>query len=383
MSSHTLTVKKIDGKPGQVYYPLQLNSVPKPTPGPNQVLVKLSAAALNHRDLFIRQHLYPGISFSHPLLADGYGTVIALGGPGAESSDALLNKPVILTPSWGWEEDPVGPEQNGAKFAVLGGAAMYDHGTAQEYVVVPEDEVVLAPAHLTPAEGAALPLVGLTGWRALVTKANARRGDNVLVTGIGGGVALQAAQFAAAMGCNVFVTSRDKAKIEKAVKLLGVKGGVVYKDADWDKQLKGLLPADRPWLDAVVDGAGGDVVGRTVKLLKVGGVIACYGMTVGPKMDWTMQAVLKNVELKGTSMGSKKEFREMVDFVGKHKIRPVVSKVVRGLDNLEGIDGLFEEMKAGRQFGKLVILIGDDGEGEGGDDGSAASGNSAASSPKL
>lgn len=262
-----------------------------------------------------------------------------------------------MTPSRGWESDPDGPEDM-RKHSVTGSSALYeDAGTAREFAVVPEDEVVAAPEHLSPAEGAALPLVGVTAWRALVTKTgNAEKGRNILITGIGGGVALQALQFAVALGCNVWVTSGDKNKIERAVEM-GAKGGVVYKDGDWDKQLVGMLPKERPFLDAVVDGAGGDVVARTVKLLKAGGVIVCYGMTLGPKMDWVVQAMLKNVELKGSTMGSKKEFRDMVEFVRQHKTRPVVSRVVKGLDNLEGIDGLFEDMKTGKQFGKLVILI--------------------------
>ena len=219
-----------------------------------------------------------------------------------------------------------------------------------------EDDVVPAPEHLSAVEGAALPLVGVTGWRALVTKGGVKRGDNVLVTGIGGGVALQVLQFAVAMGVRVWVTSGDGGKIEKA-KGLGAEGGVSYRDKDWDKQLAGMLPEERPYLDAVVDGAGGDVVAKTVKLLRPGGVISSYGMTVGPKMDWLMQATLRHVELRGTTMGSKAEFKAMVDFVREHKIRPVVSRVVKGLDNIEGIDGLFDDMKAGRQFGKLVIQI--------------------------
>lgn len=319
--------------------------------------MKLSAAALNHRDLFIRQHLYPGISFRGPFLADGYGTVVEAGPDCSPAASSLVGTAVLLTPSRGWESDPAGPE-NPRAYSILGASALYeDAGTAREFAVVPENEVVPAPEHLAPAEGAALPLVGVTAWRALVTKTgNAAPGRNILITGIGGGVALQALQFAVAMRCNVFVTSGDQAKIARAVEM-GARGGVVYKDKDWDMQLGELLPKDRPYLDAVVDGAGGDVVARTVKLLKMGGVIACYGMTVGPKMDWVVQAMLKNIELKGSTMGSKKEFREMVEFVRQHGIRPVVSRVVRGLDNLEGIDGLFEDMKAGKQFGKLVILI--------------------------
>ncbi|KAL2137258.1 hypothetical protein VTI74DRAFT_6469 [Chaetomium olivicolor] len=354
---YSLTVKKTEGKPGQVYYPLQLNEIPKPSPGPRQLLIKLSAAALNHRDLFIRQHLYPGISFTHPLLADGYGTVADLGPDCSPSARALLGKPVLLVPTRGWDSAPEGPEDLAKGFAILGAAVATEVGTAQEWVVVGEEDVVAAPEHLTPAEGAALPLVGVTGWRALVTKSgNAERGRNILVTGIGGGVALQVLQFAVAKGCNVFVTSGDEGKIKRA-KEMGAKGGVNYRERDWEKKLAGMLPRDRPYLDAVVDGAGGDVVGKTVKLLKPGGIISCYGMTVGPKMDWLMQATLKQVELRGSTMGSKAEFQAMVDFVREHKIRPVVSRVVKGLDNIEGIDSLFEDMKAGRQFGKLVIQI--------------------------
>lgn len=87
-----------------------------------------------------------------------------------------------------------------------------------------------------------------------------------------------------------------------------------------------------------------------------------YGMTVSPKMEWSMPAVLNNLELKGTTMGSRKEFKEMVAFVNEKKIRPVVSRVVKGIENIGEIDELFEEMKKGSQFGKLVVEI----QGEGG-----------------
>jgi NADPH:quinone reductase-like Zn-dependent oxidoreductase len=269
---------------------------------------------------------------------------------------------VLLLPTRGWEADADGPENLGRDFVIIGASEGSAVGTGQEWVVVDEGDVVPAPAHLSAAEGAALPLVGVTGWRALVSKCgegNAGPGRNLLVTGIGGGVALQVLLFAVARGCNVWVTSGDEGKIERAVGM-GAKGGVNYKRKGWERELAGMLPAERPYLDAVVDGAGGEVVGKTVRLLKPGGVISCYGMTVGPKMDWVMQATLKQVELRGSTMGSKREFKEMVEFVDKHKIRPVVSRVVKGLDNIEGIDSLFEDMKAGKQFGKLVILI--DGE---------------------
>ncbi|GAP83560.1 putative zinc-binding dehydrogenase [Rosellinia necatrix] len=364
--SRSITLKKIDGKPGQVYYPLQLNHNAKPVPGPGEVLVRLEAAALNHRDHFQRQHLYPGISFEHALLADGCGIVESAGpdtgdddGKGsAAAAAALVGRRVILMPSRGWDSAPEGPE---SAFTTIGGAVGSACGAAQDYVAVPAAEVELAPAHLTAAEAAALPLVGLTGWRALVSKSgNALPGRNILVTGIGGGVALAVLQFAVALGCNAYVTSGSAAKLERAVRELGAKGGVSYRDADWDRQLAALLPPSRPFLDAVVDGAGGDIMARAVRLLKPGGVVSSYGMTLAPKMDWVMVAVLKNVELRGSTMGSRREFRDMVDFVREREIRPVVSRVAKGLDNFADIEALFEDIREGRQFGKLVIQIAPD-----------------------
>ncbi|TVY42808.1 putative zinc-type alcohol dehydrogenase-like protein YogA, partial [Lachnellula cervina] len=296
--------------------------------------------------------LYPAPSFETPLLADGCGVVTGTG----SSSASWLHKRVILTPGRGWADSPTGPESPSG-YAILGGTKTNPLGTLQEVVLVDQDEVELAPEHLSDVEAAALPLTGLTGYRALFTKsANAEAGRNILVTGIGGGVALNVLQFAVALGANVYVTSGSREKIDRAVEE-GARGGVIYQGQGWEKELKGLLPKDRPFVDAIIDGAGGDVVGKAVRLLKPGGVIVQYGMTVGPKMDWTMSANLKNLELKGTTMGSRKEFKDMVTFVKEKKIRPIVSKVANGLDNIKDIDELFEQMRNGSQFGKLVVEI--------------------------
>jgi len=351
-----ITILQIEGKPGKVYYPLSLNNVPSPSPGPNDLIINIHAAALNHRDLFLRQHLYPSPSFETPLLADGYGVVTSVG---SSASKSWIGKKVILTPGRGWKDSPDGPESP-TGYAILGGTKTCPLGTAQEVICLDENEVEEAPPHLSPAEAAALPLTGLTAWRALVSKSgNAEKGRNILITGIGGGVALNVMQFAVGLGMNVYVTSGDEQKIEKA-KQMGAKGGVNYKADGWEKELKQRLPKDRPYIDAIIDGAGGNVIAKATRLLKAGGVVVQYGMTVAPKMEWTMNAVLNNLELKGSTMGSRKEFKDMVAFVKDKKIKPVVSRVVKGLDNLKEIDTLFDEMRNGTQFGKLVIEIADE-----------------------
>ena len=269
---------------------------------------------------------------------------------------------MILNPGYGWKDSPEGPE-DAAGYRILGGTKYEARGTLQEFVCVEAEEVEEAPGHLSDVQTAAVPLTGLTAWRALVTKSgNAKEGKNVLVTGIGGGVALMVLGFASRMGVNVFVTSGSEEKLERA-KELGAKGGVNYKEEGWEKRLKALLPEGRKWLDAIIDGAGGDIVEKGAKLLKLGGVIVSYGMTTGPQMSFSMGAVMRNIELRGSTMGSRKEFRDMVEFVKRTEMRPVVSRVVKGLEDLEAIDALFEDMKMGRQFGKLVVEIEADGQG--------------------
>jgi NADPH:quinone reductase-like Zn-dependent oxidoreductase len=260
-----ITIRKVDGRPGEVWYPLEIMTLPNFQPNAHQVVVKMSAAALNHRDLFLRQHLYPGTTFGVPLLADGAGVVVRAGSDA--DAQRWIGKRVVINPGTGWKDAPEGPE-TGA-YAIVGGTRFNPAGTLAEEMLFDATELELAPEHLSDVEAAALPLTGLTAWRALFTKSgNALPGRNILITGIGGGVALMALSFAVATGANVYVTSGNQVKLEKAKKL-GAKGGVSYKEKDWDKTLLKMLPSDRPQLDAIIDGAGGDIVAKGTKLLKV------------------------------------------------------------------------------------------------------------------
>lgn len=299
------------GKPGKVYWPyvpptllLQLTkltpsrlktiTVSLPTPGPDEVVVRTLCAALNHRDLFARQKLYRGAAGNIPVLADGCGIVVSAGSP--ENEKRWQGQRVLIAPARGWDADPRGPE---GEFAIMGGTKQYPDGTCQEFIRVPSSQVLACPPHLSDAEAAAVPLAALTAWRATMVKAAVSPGQRVLVTGIGGGVALFSLQFAAAAGAEVWVTSGSAEKISKAIEL-GAKGGVSYKEKDWaEKLLKLASKGGKGGLfDAIIDGAGGDVIKTAVVLLRTGGIVASYGMTVGPKVVFPMTAVMKNIEVR-------------------------------------------------------------------------------------
>lgn len=184
------------------------------------------------------------------------------------SAKKWLHKTVVINPGSGWESSPEGPESPKG-YAILGGTKMNPLGTLAESVTIDAGELELAPPHLSALEAAALPLTGLTAWRATMVKSgNAKPGHNILITGIGGGVAIMALLFAVAAGANVYVTSGSDEKISRA-KEMGAKGGVSYKEKGWDKKLVEILPKERKFLDAIIDGAGGDVVEKGMRLLKV------------------------------------------------------------------------------------------------------------------
>jgi len=268
-----------------------------------------------------------------------------------DPKDEFLHRRVLLVPLRGWHSDPKGPE---AKFSVLGGVP--EGGTFSEFVVVHRSQIIPIPNHIPMVHAAAWPVGGLTAWRAVAIKANVKEGENVLITGIGGGVAIIALQLCVAKGANVYVTSSNAEKIAYA-KSIGAIDGVNYKDVDWPEKLSKILSANAkngrpPLLDAVIDSAGGDICATTNKIIRAGGIIVCYGMTVVPKIEFSMREVLKNIELKGSTMGSRQDFIDATAFLAEKRIVPEVSRVLRGLE--EASEG-FRFLEEGNQMGKIVI----------------------------
>ena len=318
--------------------PLTVRQVADPTPSPGQAVVRLQAAALNHRDVWIQQGRYPGLKFPAILGSDGTGIVEAVARDGDRD---WIGCAVVINPSLEWGSDP---RVQGPDFRILG---LPDNGTFAEAVAVPVTNLSARPAHLSAEQAAALPLTGLTAWRALFARGGLRAGESVLITGIGGGAALIALQFAVAAGARVHVTSGSAEKLGLA-RELGAAGGANYHDADWAARLR---EQGGPF-DLVVDSAMGASLNALIELARPGGRIVFYGATTGnPPAFEARKVFFRQIALLGTTMGSPTDFAAMIQLVATARIAPVVDTVHR----LDQAEMALRRLADGAQFGKVVL----------------------------
>ena len=294
---------------------MKLVDLPDPVAGPGEAVVRLHFCGLNHRDVWIRQGLYARIQLPCVLGSDGTGVVESVG-PGVDP--VLKGKRVVIIPCEKWGNDPA---VQGKDFLILG---MPRQGTMAEKIAVPASMVVELPGSVGFEEAAALPVAGITAYRALVTRGGLKRGEHVLVSGIGGGVATLAMLFAQALGAKVSVTSGSGEKLAKA-REMGAIAAVSYKDKGWEKDL--IAQAGSP-PSLVIDGAGGDGLNNLIAAVAPAGRIVLYGATrLSPgKLDMA-KIFFKQIDLRGTTMGTDDEFRSMVALVAEHRIKPVIDRV--------------------------------------------------------
>ena len=322
---------------------LHYEDIDDPEPGQGEIVVKLHNAALNRRDVFASQGLYPGVT--PDILpgipgSDGSGEVVAKG-DGAEGPNEGTE--VVVNPALYWGDNPRVP---GKDYRILG---LPDDGTYAQFIKVPGDHVFPKPEHLSHEEAAAIPLGALTAYRALVTRGQLQEGETVFIPGIGGGVATFLVQMASAMGATVFVSSGSDEKIEHA-KELGAAGGVNYNSEDWSKELKDM--AGR--IDLSVDSIGGDTFNNMIQLAKPGSRIVVFGATAGPADNvMTIVVALQHLDIMGTAMGNADEFESMLKFYEENELRPVINERFP----LEEATAALEYMEEGQGIGKIVLEI--------------------------
>ncbi|MEM7334958.1 MAG: zinc-binding dehydrogenase [Chloroflexota bacterium] len=319
---------------------LEIIETEKPRPQAGEVLVAIKSAALNHREIWISKGMYPGMTLPSTLGADGAGVVVEVG---AGVDAGWLDKEVMCYPAIGWGDNEEAPTR---QYRLYG---MPLPGFIAEYIVLPEENLVEKPAYLSWDEAAAVPVASLTAWRGLVKHGRIQPNDNVLITGIGGGVAQAGLSFATAYGANVYVTSSHPDKMAYA-QSQGAVSGFNYREADWEK----ALAQQSGGIDIVLDGAPPQSLDTYMPFLKVGSKVIVYGSTAGQQVGMNIaRFFLRHVSLIGTAMGSPKEFKEMIAFMEQHQIKPLIYKSFSFADAIEA----FETLATGKQVGKITIQI--------------------------
>ncbi|MEO6835521.1 MAG: zinc-binding dehydrogenase [Candidatus Tumulicola sp.] len=320
---------------------LRLDDVAVPQPGDGEVLVRIRAAAFNRRDVFITQGLYPGITLPKTLGSDGAGEVAALGS--AVTVPVAVGDAVVVDPMLDWGADPrVWDAKNSS---IIG---MPREGTFAQYLVAPAANVYAKPAGLSMEEAAAVPLAGLTAYRAVFTRGHLQPGETVLITGVGGGVQTFALLFAKRAGARAIVTSSSDEKLERA-KALGADVTLNYKTtADWHKQARAAGP-----IDLVIDSSGGETLSKALEAVVPGGRIVVYGGTNGDATIRMFPLFWKHVTILGTSMGSPQDFAAMLGLFDGGALKPAIDRTYAMSDAVAAA----QRMASSNQFGKIILRI--------------------------
>jgi NADPH:quinone reductase-like Zn-dependent oxidoreductase len=328
---------------------LGFGEMPDVRPGAGEAIVEVKAAALNRLDLFVLAGI-PGITLAMPHVpgADGAGVVAEVGEgvTGWRVGDEVAINPGV----WCGECEFCrrGEESLCARFGLLG---EHRSGTFGERVAVPAASLGRRPSHLSWAEAAAFPLVYLTAWRMLVTRAALKHGETVLIHGVGGGVSLAALAIAKALGARVIVTSASAAKLDRA-RRLGADAVIDYTGQDVAREVRALT--GKRGADVVVESTGAATWMASLKSAARGGRIVTCGATTGPNPAEEIRLIFWNqLSILGSTMGSVADWNAMLAFVAEARVRPVVDSVFA----LASGRAAYERMDRKAQFGKIVLAV--------------------------
>ncbi|MGY3494357.1 zinc-dependent alcohol dehydrogenase family protein [Bradyrhizobium sp. USDA 4502] len=314
-----------------------------PQPGHGEVLVRLTAATLNYRDLLTINGRY-GARQRFPLVpaSDGAGLVAAIG-PNVQ--DFGVGDRVVGSFFENWLSGE--PSETKMRAALGGGV----DGVLTEYRVFPAHALVKTPEHLIDVEAAALPCAGVTAWSAVVKLGGLKPGQTVVTQGTGG-VSLFALQFAKMCGGRVIATSSSDAKIER-LKTLGADVTLNYKTTpDWGKKVRELTGSG---VDLVVEVGGVGTLNESIRATRIGGTIAFIGVLAGqPTSDLRIPLmVMQQQRLQGVTVGSVEDLRTMADAITLNQVKPVIDKTFAFADAKQA----FAHLASGTHFGKVAIAI--------------------------
>jgi NADPH:quinone reductase-like Zn-dependent oxidoreductase len=323
---------------------LKLEERPMPAPARGEILVKMTAAALNFRDLLLTN----GVRSLKPTApripaSDGVGVVV---GVGDRVTRFRTGDRVASTFNPNWLGGECTPEQ---QVGALGSAEV--DGVLAEYRVFDEQAVVAVPSHLTDVEAATLPDSGVTAWHAVHRRSRVQKGDRVLIQGTGG-VSTFALLFVHALGGVPIVLSSSDQKLEKA-KALGAADVINYKKTPaWEEEVLGLTGGRG--VDHVIEVVGGENLNRSLKAVRVSGSVCFIGTLAGPSAQInTVTIAMKNVGIHGIYTGSREMFEEMNRFIASHQLRPVLDKTFA----LSELPEALTYLASGQQFGKVVVVF--------------------------
>jgi NADPH:quinone reductase-like Zn-dependent oxidoreductase len=322
---------------------LSLNDLATPSPKAGEVLLKMSAASLNYRDLVTVAGGY-GKTVKTPLIpcSDGVGIVVETGSEAKEFAIGARLSPTFF-PKW-----KNGPANASVLPEGLGGA--YD-GTLCEYMVVREDACVSVPEHLSDVEAASLPCAALTAWSALFEQNSFSSADRLVIQGTGG-VALFALLFAKAVGAQVLITSSSNEKLERAKKLGADHTVNYYEMPHWSNEVKKIWGDGA---DHVIELGGAQTLEQSIRSVRIGGHISLIGVLSGTNSTSIPLPLIlmRNVRIQGVTVGSKAAFERMNTFISKYQIKPIIDQVFA----FEDVPKAFKYLGSGKHFGKVCLEI--------------------------
>jgi NADPH:quinone reductase-like Zn-dependent oxidoreductase len=326
---------------------VRVEVIEEPKPGPGEVAMRVLCAGLNHLDIWVRMGRTK-LKMPHILGCDAVGVVTAIG---EDVESPRIGEPVIVNPALGCgrcEFCRRGELSLCASFGIIG---LSRDGTFAEQAVVPAANCHPKPPHLSDEEAGALALSHVTAWRMLMTRAQVKPGESVLIHGIGGGVALSALQLAKRIGAEVFVTSSSNEKLSRA-RELGADHTINYRQAsvvEWIRQHKG-----DQGVDVAIDAVGAATWPLDFQCVRKGGRVVLCGVTTGAKAETDLRTLYWNqLTVLGSTLGSSGDFAEMLAAVNVNQLRPIIDEVFP-LDRVRDAMGKMEE---GRQFGKIVLRV--------------------------